>query len=61
MAILGYLAGASLAVEQDQLGMVSNVVLGILAAAALAAWLRTHVQVGEIETLSNMQPPCGLM
>ncbi|MDQ2884257.1 MAG: VTT domain-containing protein [Actinomycetota bacterium] len=47
VATLGYLAGASLAVVQDQLGMVSNVVLGILAAAALAAWLRTHVRWGK--------------
>jgi undecaprenyl-diphosphatase len=47
VAILGYLAGASLVVVQEQLGMVSNVVLGVLAAAALAAWLRCHVRRGK--------------
>jgi membrane-associated protein len=44
VAILGYLAGASLVVVQDQLGVVSNVVLSILAAAGLAMWLRSHVR-----------------
>jgi len=44
VAILGYLAGASLVVVQEQLGMVSNVVLGVVAAAALAMWLRSHVR-----------------
>src|ERR1700710_2061587 len=36
VAVLGYLAGASLVVVQEQLGVVSNVVLGVLAAAGLA-------------------------
>jgi membrane protein DedA with SNARE-associated domain len=44
VAVLGYLAGASLAVVQEQLGMVSNIVLGVLAAAALVVWLRSHVR-----------------
>jgi membrane-associated protein len=44
VAVLGYLAGASLAVVQDRLGMVSNVVLGVLAAAGVAMWLRSHVR-----------------
>jgi membrane-associated protein len=44
VAILGYLAGASLVVVQDRLGVASNVVLGVLAAVGLAMWLRTHVR-----------------
>ncbi|MGH3549521.1 MAG: DedA family protein [Pseudonocardiaceae bacterium] len=44
VAVLGYLAGASLVVVQERLGMVSNVVLGVLGAAALAVWLRAHVR-----------------
>jgi membrane-associated protein len=44
VALLGYLAGAGLAVVQEQLGMVSNIVLGVLVAAALAMWLRSHVR-----------------
>jgi undecaprenyl-diphosphatase len=44
VTILGYLAGASLAVVQEQLGMVSNIVLGVLVAAALVVWLRSHVR-----------------
>jgi membrane-associated protein len=44
VAMLGYLAGASLAVVREQLGMVSNIMLGILGAAVLVAWLRTHVR-----------------
>jgi membrane protein DedA with SNARE-associated domain len=44
VAILGYLAGASLVVVQDQLGVVSNIVLGIVAAVGLAMWLRSHVR-----------------
>lgn len=47
VAILGYLAGASLVVVQDKLGMVSNVVLGVVAAAALVWWLRSHVRQGK--------------
>ena len=47
VAILGYLAGASLVVVQDKLGMVSNVVLGVLAATAQVAWLRSHVRPGK--------------
>jgi membrane-associated protein len=49
VAILGYLAGASLVVVQDQLGVVSNVVLGALAAAGLAMWLRPHVRRRQSE------------
>jgi undecaprenyl-diphosphatase len=44
VTLLGYLAGASLALAQEQLGMVSNIVLGVLVAAALAMWLRSHVR-----------------
>ncbi|MGH3535507.1 MAG: DedA family protein [Pseudonocardiaceae bacterium] len=44
VAILGYLAGASLVVVQDRLGVASNVVLGVLAAVGLAMWLRAHVR-----------------
>ncbi|MGB6164594.1 MAG: hypothetical protein WCF33_07215 [Pseudonocardiaceae bacterium] len=43
MALLGYLAGAGLAVVREQLGMVSNIVLGVLVAAVLVPWLRSHV------------------
>lgn len=44
VAVLGYLAGASLAVVQEQLGMVSNIVLGVVVAAVLVVWLRSHVR-----------------
>jgi undecaprenyl-diphosphatase len=44
VAVLGYLAGASLAVVQEQLGMVSNIVLGVVVAACLVVWLRSHVR-----------------
>jgi len=44
VAVAGYLAGASLVVVQERLGVVSNVVLGVLAAAGLAMWLRAHVR-----------------
>jgi len=44
VAVAGYLAGASLVVVQERLGMVSNVVLGALAAAGLAVWLHAHVR-----------------
>jgi membrane-associated protein len=44
VTLLGYLAGASLALAQEQLGMVSNIVLGVLVAAALAMWVRSHVR-----------------
>jgi membrane-associated protein len=44
VAILGYLAGASLEVVQEQLGMVSNIALGVVVAAVLALWLRSHVR-----------------
>ncbi|MGH3672200.1 MAG: DedA family protein [Pseudonocardiaceae bacterium] len=44
VAVLGYLAGASLAAVQQQLGVASNVVLGLLVAAALVVWLRSHVR-----------------
>jgi membrane-associated protein len=44
VAALGYLAGASLTVVQDQLGMVSNIILGALVVIGLVVWLRTHVR-----------------
>lgn len=44
VALLGYLAGAGLAVVQEQLGMVSNIVLGVMIVAALVMWLRSHVR-----------------
>jgi membrane-associated protein len=44
VALLGYLAGASLAVVQERLGMVGNIVIGVLAAAVLVMWLRAHVR-----------------
>ena len=44
VAVLGYLAGASLAAVQKQLGIVSNVVLGLVVVAALVMWLRSHVR-----------------
>jgi hypothetical protein len=44
VAILGYLAGASLVVVQNQLGVVNNIVLGVLATVGLAIWLRPHVR-----------------
>lgn len=44
VAVLGYLAGASLAVAQRQLGVVSNIALGVLVVAALVVWLRSHVR-----------------
>jgi membrane-associated protein len=44
VAMLGYLAGASLAAVQEELGMVSNIAIGIVAAAALVVWLRSHVR-----------------
>jgi undecaprenyl-diphosphatase len=44
VAVLGYLAGASLAVVQEQLGMVSNIVLGVLVVAVLVVWFRSHVR-----------------
>ncbi len=42
VAALGYLAGASLTVVQDQLGMASNIIFGLVAAVGLVVWLRTH-------------------
>ena len=44
VALLGYFAGAGLAVVQEQLGMVSNIVFGVLVAAVLVLWLRSHVR-----------------
>jgi membrane-associated protein len=44
VAVAGYLAGASLVVVQERLGVISNVVLGVMAAAGLAMWLRSHVR-----------------
>ena len=42
VAALGYLAGASLTVVQDQLGMASNIIFGLVVATGLVVWLRTH-------------------
>jgi membrane-associated protein len=42
VAALGYLAGASLTVVQDQLGMASNIIFGVVVAIGLVVWLRTH-------------------
>ena len=44
VATLGYLAGASLAVVQEQVGMVSNIILGVVVALGLVAWWRSHVR-----------------
>lgn len=44
VATLGYLAGASLAVVQEQVGMVSNIILGAVVALGLVAWWRSHVR-----------------
>jgi membrane-associated protein len=44
VALLGYLAGASLAVVQQRLGMVSDIVLGVLVAAALVMYVRSHLR-----------------
>lgn len=44
VAVLGYLAGASLVVAQRQLGVVSNIALGVLVVATLVVWLRSHVR-----------------
>jgi membrane-associated protein len=44
VALLGYLAGASLALVQEQLGMVSNIILGAVAVVLLVVWLRSHVR-----------------
>ena len=44
VAALGYLAGASLTLVQDQLGMASNIILGALVVIGLVVWLRTHVR-----------------
>jgi membrane protein DedA with SNARE-associated domain len=43
VTILGYVAGASWSWSRIQVGVVSNVVIGVLAAAGLAMWLRSHV------------------
>ena len=42
VAALGYLAGASLTVVQDQLGMASNIIFGLVVVIGLVVWLRTH-------------------
>jgi membrane-associated protein len=44
VALLGYLAGVGLAVVQQRLGMVSDIVLGVLAAAALVMYVRSHLR-----------------
>jgi membrane-associated protein len=44
VATLGYLAGASLAAVQEQVGMVSNIILGVVAALGLVMWWRSHVR-----------------
>jgi membrane protein DedA with SNARE-associated domain len=44
VAVLGYLAGAGLAVVQHRLGIVSDIVLGVLVAAALVMYVRSHVR-----------------
>ncbi|MBV9013694.1 MAG: DedA family protein [Pseudonocardiales bacterium] len=44
VAVLGYFAGAGLAVVQHRLGIVSDIVLGVLAAAALVMYVRSHVR-----------------
>jgi membrane-associated protein len=44
VAVLGYLAGASLAVVQQRLGVASDIVLGVLAVAGLVMWLRSHLR-----------------
>jgi membrane-associated protein len=43
-ALLGYLAGAGLAVVQKRLGMVSDIVLGVLVAVALVMYVRSHLR-----------------
>src|SRR5262249_2529991 len=42
VAVLGCLAGASLAVVQEKLGLASNIAFGVLAAVGLVVWLRSH-------------------
>jgi membrane-associated protein len=44
VAALGYLAGASLSVVQEQLGMASNIILAALVAVGLVVWWRSHVR-----------------
>jgi undecaprenyl-diphosphatase len=48
VAALGYLAGASLAVVQDQLGMASNIILGVLGVIAIVLWLRAHFRRRQV-------------
>jgi membrane-associated protein len=48
VAALGYLAGASLAVVQDQLGTASNIILGVLVAIGLGVWLRSHFRRRQV-------------
>jgi undecaprenyl-diphosphatase len=48
VAALGYLAGASLAVVQDQLGMASNIILGVLGTIGLVLWLRSHFRRRQV-------------
>ncbi|MDQ3827496.1 MAG: DedA family protein [Actinomycetota bacterium] len=42
VAALGYLAGASLTLVQDQLGMASNIILAAVVTIGLVVWLRAH-------------------
>jgi membrane-associated protein len=44
VVMLGYLAGASLAVAQERLGIVSNIVLGVVVAVGVVMWCRSHVR-----------------
>jgi undecaprenyl-diphosphatase len=44
VAMLGYLAGASLAVVERRLGMVSNAVLGVVVLVLVVLWWRSHLR-----------------
>jgi membrane-associated protein len=44
VALLGYLAGASLVAVQEELGIASNIILGAVVAIGLVVWLRSHVR-----------------
>lgn len=44
VAVLGYLAGASLAVVERRLGMVSNAVLGVVVLVLVVLWWRSHLR-----------------
>ncbi|HEY6422803.1 MAG TPA: DedA family protein [Pseudonocardiaceae bacterium] len=54
VAMLGYIAGAGLSTAQQQLGVVSNIALVALVAAALALWVRAHIRRRRtLLTISN--------